>query len=345
MLKVNSQSLRIACQMPTSKQAENNFRLVANKRGWEVLSPYMGTLSKISMRCSIGHILDMRPHDFKNKRGCRFCSKTDKMIAELKFRLRIREIGGKVKGVYKNTQTEVSCICFHNHPCNPLPNNIIRGQGMCKVCARNDSETAEKEFRERCDKAGVIIKGDYINSATRIECVCPKDHICYPLPSSIQGGKEFCVECLRRQKGSRGERKVQRALEQLGVKYRKEFSLPTKRRRFDFELPDLKIIIEVDGDQHFKLCRFTSSEEDLEKSHKIDSQKMADAIIADYKVIRIDYKLYDQSVENFVEFLQPHLIPRTEGSPGIVLSNLEMYSWVYDYFPKEECGPYIIPLK
>ena len=82
------------------------------------------------------------------------------IIAEQKFLKRIEELGGIIIGEYGGSKTKVECICRNGHKCYPTPNHILQGQGVCKICAGNNSATAEKQFREKISQLGGRLIGD-----------------------------------------------------------------------------------------------------------------------------------------------------------------------------------------
>jgi very-short-patch-repair endonuclease len=145
-------------------------------------------------------------------------------------------------------------------------------------------------------------------------------------PDQINRGYELCKICSPK---SRGESKVQEALLILGISFKKEFILPGERSRYDFELPDHKIIIETDGIQHFKIgYKYTPTLRDLKLAHYRDVNKMAQANLADYKVVRIDYTYYGKPVEDFVEYIKEIVERPRELLPDFTFTSPSKYLWV-----------------
>jgi len=54
---------------------------------------------------------------------------------------------------------------------------------------------AEAEFRERIAAIGGVVIGDYVNSKTPVECICPAGHACRAKPNPVQQGQGMCKTC------------------------------------------------------------------------------------------------------------------------------------------------------
>lgn len=122
-----------------------------------------------------------------------------------------------------------------------------------------------------------------------------------------------------------GEHKVAMVLRLIGVNYRSEFSFPGCRRRYDFLLPSQKIIIEVDGRQHFNPCgRFCSTT--LRERQYIDTLKTKKALSLGYKVLRIDHVTLQISLTK----LRSIVVMMMEKEGNFVVSNARKYRWLYN---------------
>jgi very-short-patch-repair endonuclease len=61
--------------------------------------------------------------------------------------------------------------------------------------------------------------------------------------------------------------------------------------RYDFYLPDYKIIIEFDGEQHFKFsAKFHQTEESFQERKYIDIIKTFHVLTNNLRMIRIDHE-------------------------------------------------------
>jgi len=131
-------------------------------------------------------------------RGCQLCAGNNPVLAEEVFRQGISAQQGQVIGLYINSSTPIECICRNNHACHPRPMSIRAGQGMCRVCAKRDPESAELRFREKIEEQGGQVSGDWSGVGNPIDCICPKNHPCSPYPSSVLSGQGMCKTCSKR---------------------------------------------------------------------------------------------------------------------------------------------------
>lgn len=113
-----------------------------------------------------------------------------------KFIKIIESMGGKVIGEYKTNHIPIECICKFGHTCFVRPSNIKKGdRGMCRVCAKQDPETSKINFFNNVKTQEGKVLGEYVNSNTKVKCICKLGHICFPLPTNIQQGHRMCILC------------------------------------------------------------------------------------------------------------------------------------------------------
>jgi len=189
------------CKLTNKKQPKvvksiKTFYKKVNDLGGTVIGEYKGSKIKVDCICKNGHSCKPIPNGIQQGEGmCRICAGNDSETAKQNFYKNIENLGGKVIGEYKNTDTPVECICKEGHPCNPRPHGIQKGEGMCIICAGKDSETAKQNFYKNIENLGGKVIGDYINSSTPVECICKEGHTCNPIPNGIQQGQGMCRIC------------------------------------------------------------------------------------------------------------------------------------------------------
>lgn len=101
-----------------------------------------------------------------------------------------------------------------------------------------------------------------------------------------------CDECRNRTRTSKGEKEIQKFLDNLKIEYRKEYSFKkTKifRYRFDFYIQSLNLCIEYDGLQHFKPVKKYNGIEGFKKTQKRDKVKNNFCKEYNIKLLRIKY--------------------------------------------------------
>lgn len=92
---------------------------------------------------------------------------------------------------------------------------------------------------------------------------------------------------------SKGEEKIEQILNISKIKFEREKVFPSLRNgklRFDFYIPSLSALIEVDGEQHFKqVKRFHPTKCDFTHAKQNDYYKNSFALSHNYALFRIPY--------------------------------------------------------
>lgn len=197
----------------------------------------------------------------------------------------------------KNNTSYITYICPIHGEHKMRINNLISGRS-CPEC---DLEIKSERYRlsydeveERINSLGgkLLNKEDYINrfeKNLKIKCIYCDELFVTSLVLFTQHGGQMCPNCKNNE--SIGERRIRSYLELNNILFEQEkwFSdcRDIKPLPFDFYLPEYNIIIEFDGEQHYKQGHFTHSHLSYTQAH--------DAIKNDYcknnniKLIRIPY--------------------------------------------------------
>jgi len=190
------QGMCIICSGHDPKTAKHNFYNNIKKLGGEVIGEYIDNNTSVYCKCKNGHDCNPLPANIQRGRGmCLICAGQDPETAKQNFYKRIKELGGEVIGEYINNNTPVECKCKNEHICNPSPGSIRSGNGMCKICAGTDPETAKQNFYNNIEELGGKVIGEYKRAIDPIQCICKNGHDCYPYPSHIQRGQGMCIIC------------------------------------------------------------------------------------------------------------------------------------------------------
>jgi len=128
-------------------------------------------------------------------------------------------------------------------------------------------------------------KTKYKNNDTEVSIHCKKcKYIFNVLPiKHINGNK--CIWCRR----SKGEMKTKKYLDSCGIKFTIEHKLPDSLYRYDFYIESLGILIEYDGEQHFKLVGKRGARKRLLDTQRRDKEKDKLAALYGLPLIRIPY--------------------------------------------------------
>jgi len=126
---------------------------------------------------------------------------------------------------------------------------------------------------------------------------------------------------------SYGELTTTKALELIGFDFRVEFRFKPDLRRFDFCVETCRLIIEFDGEQHFKFGGiFMPTKEDLLANQENDRQKQALALSQGYLMMRFDFTW---SKANPVDMAEKIAWFIHECQDLVWVSNPDMYQWLF----------------
>jgi hypothetical protein len=117
------------------------------------------------------------------------------VAAEKGFRDLVTAQGGAVVGEYINANEPVLCLCGNGHRCRPRPHHVLRGTGICRICAGQDPAYAEAAFRARVAELGGVVVGRYAGKDVPVACVCKSGHECKPVPGGVRDGGGICRRC------------------------------------------------------------------------------------------------------------------------------------------------------
>lgn len=92
------------------------------------------------------------------------------------------------------TPHRIQCVAGHIRVVKP--NHVQQGQGICGPCARNDSITAEAEFKARITAlGGTVLEPVWLGAQKPHRVQCAFGHICNPRPYSVANGQGICRYC------------------------------------------------------------------------------------------------------------------------------------------------------
>tara|TARA_B110000879_G_scaffold209302_1_gene296687 strand:+ start:95 stop:1117 length:1023 start_codon:yes stop_codon:yes gene_type:complete len=156
---------------------------------------------------------------------------------------------GKVTQVPSElTKEKILITCRKHGDFYQLPASHIRGAG-CPKCAI--LQRAELKRNHNFIGDAIAVHGDaydyseveYINNITEVKIICPKHGAFRQRPTLHISKRNGCPKCIYK-----GEGRISEYLQKKHIIYR-EYSI--KRKRYDFMIPKLNLIIERDGQQHY----------------------------------------------------------------------------------------------
>ena len=184
--------------------------------------------------------------------------------------------GDLLSNVYINNETPLLIRCKNGHTFNKRFGDIITNK-WCRECAnirlRKKFALSYEFVKNEIEKRdGILLEYNYINAHTVMSIKCKNNHLFEMNYCNIKNNK-WCNEC--------SSEKTQNYLANIFRQIYKNYTLISNYNKFDWlktsrggkqeldiYLPELKIAIEYDGEQHFKPVKFSSKTTD-EKANKI----------------------------------------------------------------------------
>jgi hypothetical protein len=305
--------------------AEAEFIDVIKAQGGNVIGKYVRTGDRVHCQCAKGH--DCYPVPKFVKSGfnmCQKCSGRSRIEAARKFKENIENLGGTVIGEYIDGLTSVECRCSNNHTWNVTPPRARTGN-MCIECYGLGKGKAKLEQHLRL-RNFTLVKG-YVNSDSRITVRCDKNHeFVKGVASFYKSHGGICTICHPKHMGQTRFLKVLKEMPNLNCE--PEFMFPAHLCRYDFSLPDLRILIEFDGQQHFEICGWHPTAEDVMESQEKDREKMYLGAQHGFRMMRFDYKWAWTNLD-IVKAAILHCLSEMENfDTMLVVSNPDMYRWM-----------------
>lgn len=273
------------------------------------------TKTEETFKCNKHNIWFKRRLDLMQKghTGCPLCRKDNKTIRCLNRRLTTEEFvkranivnGNKYtyeKAVYITNTTPIIVTCprhgdWVTRPANHISNNKKVSSGCPKCAAEKTSMRCTKSKEQFLKEAKRIHgnkylynKSEYNKTDIPITITCRKHGDFQQLPYIHLKG-HGCPIC----SSSRGENKIALILDELGLKYVREYVIKTSehRYRYDFYIPKLKLLIEYHGEQHFAPVKYFGGLEKYKQVFISDREKLELSLVKGMHIIVIPYDKND----------------------------------------------------
>jgi hypothetical protein len=297
---------------------------------------YVNSETPITMTCPQGHSCRPLPRNVLSGGGiCAICpGERRRNESQRTFReyLAQNHPGAVIDGKYINVQTPISMRCPVGHNCYPRPAQVLRGGGICLLCARiGEPRRREYELKFHAyvqqNHPGASIDGKYVNNRTKISMTCPEKHPCNPRPANVVRGRGICIICV----SSKGEKKFGELLRGLSNSVESPFIMPDlPDRKFDFKIG--ACLFEFDGPQHYGpseyfggLERFTN----YQRPRDLEMTRVA--LDNEYRLVRVHYDWIYKSDEKKIAFIREALA----SSEPLIVSCLRKYTWLNHFGPVE----------
>jgi len=272
------------------------------------LVKYFNVETKVNIICEKHGGFLQTPNNHLRGKGCPNCVK-NKKTNTFDFIDKAINIHGDIYDYslvdYKKSSKKIKIRCKIHGIFEQTPNNHLNGRTCLKCALIKKSNKRKSNTNEFIKKAQIIHKNkydyslvNYINNSSKVNIICKKHGIFKQPPTNHLSGKG-CLLC----KKSRGELIVKNYLTEKNINFIQSKSFDgcknINRLFFDFYLIDHNILIEYDGEQHYKPIKYYGGIIKFENQQKIDKIKTDFAAKNDIKLIRIPY----MKINNIKEIL------------------------------------------
>lgn len=263
-----------------------------------------------------GNTFEATPHSMlrpvKNKdkfsKNCPFCNKTKRTTLEmLKYKLKI-ELNDEYElvndGDYKNLITNID---IRHKKCGKIFNttlSLLFNRTRCPYCSHRSFKYTTDEVKEEIKNltnGEYIVLSEYKNEKTPIKIKHTKcNKIFYPTRRNFIYNGTRCPYCVTNNY-SKMEYFMKKVLNDYSINYiQNHLLIIGKKYRCDFYLNDYKLILELDGERHFKETRYSDSKSQLSIYKKRDSNKNKICEQNKMSYIRIPYTVKWYEFQNII---------------------------------------------
>lgn len=134
------------------------------------------------------------------------------------------------------------------------------------------------------------------------KCKCECGNITYVTTDSLgSGNTRSCGKCLK----SVGEETIASCLNTMGIAYEREYRFEDCRYKktlpFDFYIPELKTVIEYDGQQHFNPIKYWGGQQTYDETKVRDKIKNDYCKLKNIRLIRIPYTKSSDEIQAIIQ--------------------------------------------
>ena len=273
---------------------------------------YKNSSIKVCIICPEHGKFWQTPNAHLNGKGCYKCfqerqsiiTKQRNLLTTEEFVKKAKEVHGNKydysKVEYVNTHTKVCIICPEHGEFWQTPNAHLNGSG-CQKCGNEKRKQKNTLSTEQFIKRAKEVHGDkydyskveYVKAKRKICIICPEHGEFWQQADSHLHGCG-CPKCNR----SHLENDVEKFLKSNNIVFETEkkfeWLVNNKKMSLDFYLPDYKIAIECQGEQHYKTYRWEKTNTRLLKRQKLDLLKKE---LCEKHQIKIIYVKYNEKIE------------------------------------------------
>lgn len=273
----------------------DDMRQSAAERGGVCLSKeYVNQLTKLTWKCSDGHIWETLPKHIRKGAWCPICARKSEnrkkhenvSIDDMK-RIAKEHDGLCLSNTYINQTTKLRNQCIKGHVFESTPAAILRGQ-WCPFCAGKHLNSIEKMQDIAKDRGGKCISTTYKSVFTKLLWQCANGHQFYALPKHVMND-HWCPNCTT----YLNEQRCRYILETLfDSKFIKNRSI-LNGYELDGYNENLNLAFEYHGKQHFEHVEFFYSRGGMDINGRIERDRLKEIHCAelDIELLVIPYTI------------------------------------------------------
>jgi hypothetical protein len=306
----------------THEEVQSRIDEAHGKNKYILLEEYKNRRTKIlTKHTKCGFVWKTNPETLADGHGCPKCGKNLKKTTE-DFKLEVKKLVGNEYIVLSEYKTNNKLITFKHITCGNIfkmsPKAFLNGQRCPRERYQKSSKSNSMTIVEAREKIRIATKGEYeivggYKSASKKASIkhLPCGNVFEASPTRIITIESGCPKCNE----SHGEKIVSHFLNENNINYKSQYRIKECRNKrplpFDFAIFEddkLKLLIEYDGEQHFK-PKFGKKE--FERVKINDSIKNEYCKNNNIDLLRIPYKRGNSKVtkERIYEILYNKLIP------------------------------------
>ena len=262
------------------------LQIIAQNKGGEFLSPkIVNSKTNLKWKCAKGHTWLATPNSVKNGTWCLICSGNAPFTIE-ELQVIAKDRGGECLSKKYSYNKNLQWKCTEGHTWLATAKSVRSGR-WCKICQNKlGGEKQRLKRDEFLSRALATHESLYEFDLTtfkgrlkQIDIMC-KVHGKFSQKAQDHLSGNGCPFCF-----TKGEGELKKIIEGLGLVF--ETQKRIKKRRYDFYLCDHHLLIERDGEQHYREA--WEGSEGLLKQKEIDAEKTKLALDHGYKIARIPY--------------------------------------------------------
>lgn len=265
---------------------------------------YVNNKTKVTITCRVHGDFEQDTRSHLLGMGCLRCRHESMAFGTKSFIEKAQEIHGNKydysKVEYKSIKEKVIIRCAKHGDFEQAPDHHLRGRGCAECRAANDYKSLKSGFIKKAlkihgDKYSYE-KSDYLDSRAKTTITCPKHGDFEQLMRSHLRG-HGCPVCST----SHGEHAIALFLKNMNVAFEAQKTFPdclgnnNRPLRFDFFVPEMNLLIEFDGEQHFKPIDIFGGMKEFLTRKKYDITKNNYCKVNHIPLIRI---AFNESIED-----------------------------------------------